>query len=294
MSPWLCSIVLLVCCPVDDWHFRIERSAVASVAAGEKPSEYFVIFTADYCAPCKQMKRDELPKLKAAGYQVTEVDIQKETQWAEKVVSLPTIWLVDRETRQPMQTWVGFTSMADLLAPESIDGVCRLSANGKRWSGVAVSDGFVLTCAHHDEPDNITLEFPVGSHGSKRYISLRGKVRKFNREADVSIVEFRLPKKYRLKTYQVKDGTPATIKGYGKGVDPKSISTSIRARDRTAYGFPIVTLSAVPESGMSGAPVFAESESGPVVAGMQFGGHGSEVDMATVDTITKVLQEASQ
>ena len=74
MSPWLCSIVLLVCCPVDDWHFRIDRSAVASVAAGEKPSEYFVIFTASWCGPCQKLKQKELVELPNKTWKLKNYD----------------------------------------------------------------------------------------------------------------------------------------------------------------------------------------------------------------------------
>lgn len=287
---WLFPLLMLL--TAQEWQFRIEAQAL-SAAAGQ--SEYFVVFTAEWCGPCRQLKDQQVPKLKQAGYQVTVVDIEKDTQWKSSVASLPTIWLVDRESRWPIEKWVGYTQAAELMSPQSIDGVCRLSANNKKWTGVAIGPDLVLTCAHHDEADNLRVEFPIpGAVG--QYVSVRGRVRKFDRKSDLSIVEFRLPAKYRLKAYPVRAGKPVRVKGYREGTKPETIDIIIEGVSGTVEGVEVksVKVAGQAHSGMSGSPVFAMDGSELVITGIQFGGKGDLIDFATVDSINKILQEASR
>ncbi len=286
---WILSLLMLL--TAEDWQFRIESQTLA--AAGQ--SEYFVVFTADYCPPCRRVKSQEVPKLEQAGYEVTVVDIEKETQWKSSVASLPTIWLVDRESRWPIEKWVGYTQAAELMAPQAIDGVCRLSGNNKRWSGVAVAPDLVLTCAHHDEADNLKVEFPLpGAAGT--YVSVRGRVRKADRRSDLSLIEFRLPKRYRLKSYPVRAGKPVRIKGFKAGTEPESLEVVVETSSGTVDGIAVqsVRVAGQAHSGMSGSPVFASEQGELVITGIQFGGKGDSIDFATVDSINKILQEASR
>lgn len=292
---WLCSLVLMLCC--QEWQFKIHTEGLKSAA----DSEYFVVFTASWCGPCQRLKQNELVqlsdktwKLKNSDYQVTVVDIEKDTQWKKSVVSLPTIWMVDRESRWPIEEWVGYTEASQLLAPTQIDGVCRLSANNKKWSGVAIAPDLVLTCAHHDEADNIKLEFPLaGSSGT--FVSVRGRVRKANRKSDVSVIDFRLPAKYRLKSYPVRAGKPIRIKGYaGIKAESRLLEVALEKPAGVLDGYTVRTLQLTgqSESGMSGSPVLAEDDGQLTVTGIQFGGKDNVIDFATVDSINALLQEA--
>ena len=80
----------------DEWEFRVNRKPVAQaqrkVAAesdGTPPASggvqdgqqyYVVMYSATWCGPCQGWKRNELPKMKAAGVSVTVVDCDKEPQ----------------------------------------------------------------------------------------------------------------------------------------------------------------------------------------------------------------------
>lgn len=83
---------------------------------------YVVAFTASWCGPCRTWKSTELPKLKAAGVAVTIVDVDEQPQWG--VRSLPTFWVVDLATRQPLQKVVGFTAavvLQDLVSGKPVE-----------------------------------------------------------------------------------------------------------------------------------------------------------------------------
>lgn len=284
---WILTLALVLC---QEWSFKVQTQVMKASA----DSEYFVVFTAAWCGPCRRLKESEVPKLQDAGYQVTVVDIEKDTQWKKSVVSLPTIWMVDRESRWPIEQWVGYTETSQLLAPTQIDGVCRLSANNKKWSGVAIAPDLVLTCAHHDEADNIKVEFPLaGSSGT--FVTVRGRVRKANRKSDVSVIEFRLPAKYRLKAYPVRAGKPVRIKGYaGIKAESRLLEVALEKPAGALDGYAVRTLQLTgqSESGMSGSPVLAEDNGQLTVTGIQFGGKDNVIDFATVDSINALLQEA--
>lgn len=61
-----------------------------------------VLFTADYCAPCKLQQRPVLKQLCqtwGTGVQVLEIDVQSQPDLAEAwgVMSLPTLFILDKQ-----------------------------------------------------------------------------------------------------------------------------------------------------------------------------------------------------
>jgi len=77
-----------------------------------KPDRYLVVFTASWCGPCQQWKSAEKGKLN--GVDITTVDIDQDKQWG--ISTVPTFWIVDRATRQPVKKYAGYTSAATLNA----------------------------------------------------------------------------------------------------------------------------------------------------------------------------------
>ena len=145
----------------DEWQFRIRRPAEkaqqgvdavpgappASVSSqtvqqpaektaekpAAKPDEYYVVmYSATWCGPCQGWKRNELPKLRAAGVPVTVVDCDKEPQWNRArratdsvtgktvvipgVSAYPTFAIVRKSDRFPVANIVGPVPAAGLIA----------------------------------------------------------------------------------------------------------------------------------------------------------------------------------
>lgn len=103
------SLLLLLAC--------LQAPIFPVTAKEEKPETvkesgtYLVVFTASWCGPCQQWKQNERPKLN--GVTITTVDIDKEKQWG--VGTVPSFWIVDRETRKPIKKLTGYTSADTLL-----------------------------------------------------------------------------------------------------------------------------------------------------------------------------------
>lgn len=129
----------------DEWQFQIRKPAVKAqqekVAAepGQPPassgdqeeSYYLVMYSATWCGPCQNWKRNELPKLKAAGVPVTIVDCDKDPQWNKArravdsktgktvvipgVSAYPTFAVVRKSDRFPVASFVGPVSARQIL-----------------------------------------------------------------------------------------------------------------------------------------------------------------------------------
>jgi hypothetical protein len=96
------------------------------------------------------------------------------------------------------------------------DGVCRLSVDGKQWSGVAISDTQILTVGHHGETGIVRAEFAETEHGSFNRIGIQAKILRTHRKADLSLLEYYPPSWAKIRSYQVQDrkSDRVRIRGY--------------------------------------------------------------------------------
>ena len=84
--------------------------------AAAEPEWRLVMFTADWCKPCQQWKRDHMPKVEEQ-MPVELVDITKtpetrrarviEGQRVEAISRIPTFWLIKKGEKKPSRVWVG-------------------------------------------------------------------------------------------------------------------------------------------------------------------------------------------
>lgn len=73
-----------------------------ALAIAEPVSYYVVMFTADWCGSCQIWKRDELPKLTAAGVRVEMIDIDRNKATAKQfgVTTVPAFQIATESTRK--------------------------------------------------------------------------------------------------------------------------------------------------------------------------------------------------
>ena len=91
--------------------------------AAAEPEWRLVMFTADWCKPCQQWKRDHMPKVREE-MPVELVDITKtpetrrarviEGQRVEAISRIPTFWLVKKGEKKPSKVWVGGRTLAQV------------------------------------------------------------------------------------------------------------------------------------------------------------------------------------
>lgn len=94
--------------------YQLQRlSEVGYLANFVSGSPAVVLFTADFCAPCKYQQQPALVRLtqEMPQVQVIEVDVQAEPEVARQwgVMSLPTTFILDR-AGQPRDVNYGVTS----------------------------------------------------------------------------------------------------------------------------------------------------------------------------------------
>lgn len=272
---------------VESQHPSIEFDSVPKSAA-QQP--YFALFTQKNCGPCQRMKDDKIVEaLEAAGYQVRPVDVDDEPQ--PTVKSVPQLWLCGAD-KKPIRKWSGYTTAAQALTPFSADGVCRLSANGKYWSGVVIGDGVVLTVAHHEESEGFAVELPK-SFGSTEYAKLSCELVKTDISADLSVLRFDPVELVQVKAYPLSE-LPASaieIPGYLSGKDPRKV----KIRHNANKGFKIAGIVldsydgegiSSPQFGMSGSPLLTPARE---IAGIQSVGSAQEIGAVSLDTIRDFL-----
>ena len=84
--------------------------------AAAEPEWRLVMFTADWCKPCQQWKRDHLPKVREEmPVELVDITTTPETRRArviegqrvEAISRIPTFWLVKKGEKKPSRVWVG-------------------------------------------------------------------------------------------------------------------------------------------------------------------------------------------
>jgi hypothetical protein len=261
-----------------------------SVPKSATSQPYFALFSQRNCGPCKRMADKKIVEaLETAGYLVRKVDIDEEPQPTVKTV--PQLWLCGSD-KKPIRKWIGYTTAAQALTPIETDGVCRLSADGKYWSGVVIADGYVLTVAHHEETEGFAVELPK-SFGSTEYAKLSCELVKTDIDSDLSLLRFDPVDLVQIKAYPLSE-LPASaieIPGYLSGKDPRRV----KIRHNANKGFKIAGIVldsydgegiSSPQFGMSGSPLLTPSRE---IAGIQSIGSAQEIGAVALDTIRDFL-----
>lgn len=279
----------------DDWRFELA-----------KPEGYYVVFfTAKWCGPCQQFKRNGLPALQAA-YPVKIVDIDEEPSWKKDVDRYPTFWLCRRSDQTRVERWTGAVTVdqirraiakANEQASKSTEpglssapswdilpqSVVALEGPSSRFSGVVIAPDLILTCAHHGEASGIFATIDGRRIGCA--------VVRSDSRIDLSLLRLseRLPEAFEASLAKRSD--PAYLAGYLRGVDPKLLQVSRRDGNARINGVKVLPLacSIRPDSlsGMSGGPVFDASGN---VCGILRCADKTTADAADLETIREFLQ----
>jgi hypothetical protein len=169
------------------------------------------------------------------------------------------------------------------------DGICRLSIDGKQWSGVAISSTQILTVAHHNETGIVRAEFSEKEHGAFNRLGLQAKILKSNKLADLSLLEYNCPPWAAIKIYPVKRLKPATvsIRGYVQSSPRNYLDKTLIERSASADGYNLLEIKTEAISGMSSSGIFA----GGYVIGIQSCGGKESTFAADMDSIEAFLKE---
>ena len=169
------------------------------------------------------------------------------------------------------------------------DGVCRLSVDGKQWSGVAISDTHILTVGHHGESGIVRAEFAETEHGAFNRIGVQAKILRTHKKADLSLLEYYPPRWAKIRSYPVKDRKSDRVRIRGYVItSPRTHEGSVsKGPVYSVDGFQVLTVETAAISGMSGSGVFADDG----IVGIQFGGNRDSTDAVTVETIRMFLKE---
>lgn len=116
---WALATAITMTQMVDDYTVIVLDQPPASA----EPEWRLVMFTADWCKPCQQWKRDHMPKVREE-MPVELIDITKapetrrarviEGQRVEAISRIPTFWLIKRGEKKPSKVWVGGRTLAQV------------------------------------------------------------------------------------------------------------------------------------------------------------------------------------
>lgn len=169
------------------------------------------------------------------------------------------------------------------------DGICRLTVEGKQWSGVAISTTQILTVAHHDETGLVRAEFAEKEHGAFNRLGIQAKIIRSNKLADLSLLEYNCPHWAAVKVYPVRRLKPATvsIRGYVQSSPRNYLDKPLITGSASADGYNLLEIKTEAISGMSGSGIFADG----YVIGIQSCGGKESTFAADMDSIEAFLKE---
>jgi hypothetical protein len=282
--------------PVPDPAFQRAQPEIEFSQAmhSQQVETYFAVFFAQNCGGCLRMKDEGvIEALENAGHRVTVCDISTDPQ--PTVMAAPEVWLCD-SNRKPLRKWKGYQTSKTLLTPTITEGLCKLSSNGSKWSGVSIGDGLILTVAHHKQTEEFFVDFPL-QFGGTEYVRLPAELVKSDEDADLSVLRFRTPDLIDVKDYDISE-LPASaieIPGYLGGDTPKRVKVRKKNIATRVAGILIDSYDGMgissPQFGMSGSPLLTPQQQ---IAGIQAIGAGSEIGAVTVDTIRTFLQDVDR
>lgn len=181
---------------------------------------------------------------------------------------------------------VVFILAQPFAAAQDFDGICYLTANGKSWSGVAISDKIVLSVAHHGETGEVRVEFPEGRHGAFNRLSVKARVIKADRRKDLSVLSYEAPAWATIESYPITElPDRAVIRGFVQG-NPLELDCRVIGRQTMIDGYVCNTLRGKATQGMSGSPLVVDGGT----AGIQIGGTSTTIDAVSAETIRLFLE----
>lgn len=316
----ICNVFFISHAVVDDWKFEIVDSIQYS---SNSSNEYYVVmFTADWCNSCVRYKNTKLDALNdVVDVKVIDVDKNSGTKGDKRlqrsdgtivtvpsVKQLPTFWLCNTYDNIPVYSWTGSVEPKDVegklkqlagkvqfkspIIPWS--NIVRLSSPSSKWSGIAINDNQILTCAHHESVDDIVAKFATNNG----LISVNCSLIKSDRARDLSLLSYVKPESVDLQNVKIVDYYASNISGYISGED----SNTINVNTRIGSGDKILKVSMrgvkqLPLSGdnsyteifgMSGSPVLTINGD---ICGILWGGNSNDMSAVDYDTIIKFLDQ---